>query len=84
MTICDLSPVVGWRDPPFLATFKIGHIVADQVSFYEFNSKKSADLAEHPRHTCSKVFIEKKNTEAVEMIVFSPKFANIYKSPNTL
>ena len=39
MTICDLSPVVGWRDPPFLATFKIGHIAADQVHFYEFSSK---------------------------------------------
>ena len=36
---------VGWSDLYFCAIFKIEHIAADQVYFYEFNSKKSAKFS---------------------------------------
>ena len=33
------------RFTSFVAIFEIEHIAADQVHFYEFNAKKSANLA---------------------------------------
>ena len=37
---------VGWSDLVLLAIFENGHIAVDQVYFYEFNSKKSANFAQ--------------------------------------
>ena len=36
--------LVGWNDLVLFAIFENGHFAADQVYFYEFNSKKSANL----------------------------------------
>ena len=36
---------LGWSDLPLLAFFEIGHLAANQVHFYEFDSTKSAKLS---------------------------------------
>ena len=48
---------LGWSD--FFAIFEIGHIAADQVCFYEFNSKIPAKLAKrtHASHVRQSFFI---------------------------
>ena len=35
----------------FLAILKNGHVAADQVYFYEFNSKESANFAAHAQQS---------------------------------
>ena len=36
---------LGWSDLPLFAFFEIGHLAANQVHFYEFDSTKSAKLS---------------------------------------
>ena len=44
--VYTIHDTVGWSDLVLLAIFENGHIADDQVYFYEFNSKKSANFAQ--------------------------------------
>ena len=51
--------IIGWSDIEPFAIFKNGHNAADQIYFYESNSKTSVNLAE--RGACAAKFFLSKN-----------------------
>ena len=57
---------IGWSDLPLFAIFDIGHITANQVYFYEFNSKNSANLTVPVRQS----FYFQNITEIIKMHIF--------------
>ena len=62
---------LGWSDIELFAIFENGHYAADQVYFYQSNSKKSANLA-----ACAAKFSHSKNDRDLKMNIAFWKFAN--------
>ena len=59
--LSDTASSIGWSDIYLFLIIENGHYAADQVYFYESNSKKWANLAPFSQPMCGKVFAFKKS-----------------------
>ena len=71
-TLYNVHCTLGWSDFHFFVIFENGHIAADWLYYYEFNSKKSANFDLRQNFNFQKI------TETLKISILFWKFVNIF------